>query len=90
MNTEFDLYGFDLPCGLIHDQKLSNVKVENDTIVLTFDIELYPQDYSDDTIYNDKKLYYVVLDKMRENNSKKKTENVTTDTNEITTEKIYE
>ena len=26
MNTEFDLYGFDLPCGLIHDQKLSNVK----------------------------------------------------------------
>ena len=31
-----------------------------------------------------------LLDKMRENNSKKKTENVTTDTNEITTEKIYE
>lgn len=20
MNTEFDLYGFDLPCGLIHDK----------------------------------------------------------------------
>lgn len=52
MNTEFDLYGFDLPCGLIHDQKLSTVKVENDTIVLTFDIELYPQNYSDDTVYN--------------------------------------
>lgn len=52
MNTEFDVYGFNLPCGLIHDQKLSNIKIENDTIVLTFDIELYPQNYSDDTVYN--------------------------------------
>ena len=37
MNSEFYLYGFNLPCGLIHDQKLSNVKVENNTIVFTFD-----------------------------------------------------
>ena len=48
MTSEFDMSRIDIPYGILHDQKLINVKIENDKMIFTFDIEIYPQNYTDD------------------------------------------
>ncbi|MGN0457767.1 MAG: hypothetical protein ACI4IL_02195 [Eubacterium sp.] len=48
MTSEFDMSRVDMPYGVLHDQKLSKVTSDNNKMIFTFDIEIYPQNYTDD------------------------------------------
>ena len=49
MKTDFEISSVNIPYGVLHDQKLKSMKYIDDEIMFTFDIELYPHDYPDDT-----------------------------------------
>ena len=46
MINEFDMSRIDIPYGVLHDQCLSNVNCKNNNMIFSFDIEIYPQNYS--------------------------------------------
>lgn len=48
MTSEFDMSSIRIPYGILHDSNLSNIKCENNLITFSFDIEVYPEDYTDD------------------------------------------
>ena len=37
-----------MPYGVLHDQKLNSVKCENNQMIFTFDIKIFPQNYVGD------------------------------------------
>ena len=43
-----DLKSVHIPYGVLHDQKLLSVKEEKNQLIFTFDIKIYPQNYTDD------------------------------------------
>ena len=52
MTNDFSLSSINIPYGVLHDQSLNKVKQEKNKIIFTFDIELYPQNYTDIDFYN--------------------------------------
>lgn len=56
MTRELDLATMGVPYGVLHDQRLSSVKLEDDKMIFSFCIELYKEDYTED-IYNKYKEY---------------------------------
>ncbi len=48
MKEIFDLTTVNIPYGVLHDQRLKEVKHEDKKWIFTFDIEVYPQDYIGD------------------------------------------
>ena len=48
MKSTLDLSTIDIPYGVLHDQRLRRIEFENNKMVLKFDVELYPQNYTDD------------------------------------------
>ena len=48
MKSILDLSTIDIPYGVLHDQRLKQVRREGNKLIFTFDIEIYPQDYTDD------------------------------------------
>lgn len=51
METVFDMESIDYPYGVLHDQKLSSVKNEDNKFIFTFDIELLKDDYDDEEFF---------------------------------------
>ena len=48
MISTYDMTKVDIPYGILHDQKLKGVKCENNKMIFTFDIAIYPEDYTND------------------------------------------
>ncbi|MBQ9531686.1 MAG: hypothetical protein IJR70_06400 [Eubacterium sp.] len=48
MISEFDMSAVNIPYGVLHDSSLTSVKCENNKMIFSFDIEIFPQDYTDD------------------------------------------
>lgn len=48
MNNEIIISHISMPYGVLHDQKLNSVKCENNQMIFTFDIKIFPQDYVGD------------------------------------------
>ncbi len=48
MISEFDMSTVDIPYGVLHDSSLNGVTCENDKMIFSFDINIYPEDYTDD------------------------------------------
>ena len=44
----FNLSNINIPYGILHDQKLKSVKYEDNRLIFTFDIKIYPEDYTND------------------------------------------
>lgn len=40
-----------MPYGVLHDQILKKAHFKDNKMIFTFDIEIYPQDFLDDTYY---------------------------------------
>ena len=57
METVFDMSTIDYPYGVLHDQKLSSVKIEDNKFIFTFDIELFKDNYYDEEVYEKYKSY---------------------------------
>ncbi len=51
METVFDMSSINYPYGVLHDQKLSRVKNEDNKFIFTFDIELFKDNYYDDEFF---------------------------------------
>lgn len=56
MIESIELNSVNIPYGVLHDQKLKNIEIINNTITFTFEIELYQNDYPKE-IYNKYKAY---------------------------------
>ncbi len=48
MNNEIIISHISMPYGVLHDQKLNSVKCENNQMIFTFDIKIFPQNYVGD------------------------------------------
>lgn len=48
MTSEFDMLTIDIPYGVLHDSRLTGVKFENNQMMFSFDIKIYPEDYTND------------------------------------------
>ena len=48
MTEKFNLSEVNIPYGILHDQKLKEVKCENNKLIFTFDIKIYPEDYTNE------------------------------------------
>lgn len=48
MNNEIIISHISMPYGVLHDQKLKSVKCENNRMIFTFDIKIFPQNYVGD------------------------------------------
>ena len=44
----FNLSEINIPYGILHDQRLNEVKCEGNRFVFTFDIKIHPEDYTND------------------------------------------
>lgn len=51
MKSELDIKNFNMPYGVLHDQILKRADFKDNKMIFTFDIEIYPQDFLDDTYY---------------------------------------
>ncbi len=49
MTEQFDMSSVNYPYGILHDQKLSKVTLDESKMVFTFDIVIYPNNYYDET-----------------------------------------
>ncbi len=47
MTSEFDMPKVNIPYGILHDSYLTGVKCENNYMTFSFNIEIYPEDYTD-------------------------------------------
>lgn len=47
MTEKFVLSDHNIPDGILHDQDLYEIKLENDELTLSFEAHYYPQDYTD-------------------------------------------
>lgn len=47
MTEKFVLSNHNIPDGILHDQDLYEIKLENDELTLSFESHYYPQDYTD-------------------------------------------
>lgn len=56
METVFDMSSVHYPYGVLHDQALNCVKLDENKIIFNFDIELFENDYNDE-IYQEYKNY---------------------------------
>ena len=48
MNNEIIISHISMPYGVLHDNKLNSVKCENNQMIFTFDIKIFPQNYVGD------------------------------------------
>lgn len=54
----FNMNTVDIPYGILHDQKLKSVKCENNKMIFTFEIEIFPEDYTNDFYKKYEKYHY--------------------------------
>ncbi len=52
MIEKFDITKLNIPYGALHDQKLKSVKLENNKMIFTFDINIFEQNYYDKDFFN--------------------------------------
>lgn len=48
MTETFDMTTVNIPYGVLHDQKLKSVKCEDNKMIFTFEIKIYPENYMND------------------------------------------
>lgn len=48
MKNAINISQMSMPYGVLHDQKLKSVKCENNRMIFTFDIKIFPHDYVGD------------------------------------------
>ena len=64
MTSELDISTINIPYGVLHDSILTGVKCKNNFMTFSFDIQIYPEDYTND-FYKQYKKYdmcYITLD----------------------------
>ena len=47
MTSEFDMSTINIPYGVLHDSCLKSVTYENNKMTFSFDVNIYPEDYTD-------------------------------------------
>lgn len=52
MTERFDLTKLNIPYGVLHDQKLNSVILENNKMIFTFDINIFEQNYYDKDFFD--------------------------------------